>query len=55
MPFYRNTMTEKPSVSAIEVIKLKASFPEGSKPPVGPNAGGPGKVGVPGAPVPAFL
>lgn len=56
---YRNAMTEKPSVSAIEMNKLEASFlPEGSKLPVGPNVGGPGN-GVPGGPVvrvvPAFL
>lgn len=54
-------MTEKPSVRAIEVNKLEASLlPEGSKTPVGPNAGGPGNVCVPEEPpvvgvVPALL
>lgn len=53
--------TEKPSVSAIEMNKLEVSLlPEGSKFPVGPNAGGPGNVCVPGGAlvvgvVPAFL
>lgn len=41
-------MTEKPSVRAIEMNKLEAPlFPEGSKAPVGPNAGVPGNVCVP--------